>query len=107
MAAQGNERRDVRIRYQAPVNLLWDDQYAKAVSSEVSERGLSLETSQSVPVGTHVALRSESGELLGGALVKHCTQSGSIYVVGVEFGYSLLDDALALVREVYSSPHAK
>ena len=104
-----NERRDVRVRYRAPYYLLWDERsgqskYAKAVCNEVSERGMSLETSQSVPVGSRLSLRSESGALFGGALVKHSTKRGSMYVVGLEFGYSLLDEGLALVREVYTSP---
>lgn len=107
-----NERRDVRVRYRAPFYLLWDEQscqpkYAKAVCNEVSEHGMSLETSQSIAVGSRLSLRSESGALFGGALVKHSTKRGSAYVVGLEFGYSLLDEARALVREVYTSPGVK
>jgi hypothetical protein len=107
-----NERREVRVRYRAPFYLLWDEQssqpkYAKAVCNEVSERGMSMETSQSIAVGTRLSLRSESGALFGGALVKHATKHGSSYVVGMEFGYSLLEEARALVREVYSSPGVK
>ena len=107
-----NERRDVRVRYRAPFYLLWDEQscqpkYAKAICNEVSEHGMSLETSQSIPVGSRLSLRSESGALFGGAVVKHSTKRGSMYVVGLEFGYSLLDEALDLVREVYTSPRGK
>jgi hypothetical protein len=107
-----NERRNVRVRYRAPYYLLWDEQsrqpkYVKAVSNEVSERGMSLETSQSIPVGSRLSLRSESGALFGGAVVKHSTKLGSMYVLGLEFGHSLLDEALALVREVYTSPRGK
>ena len=107
-----NERRDVRVRYRAPFYLLWDEQsgppkYTKAVSHDVSEQGMSLETSRSIPVDSRVSLRSESGALFGGAQVKHSTKRGSMYVVGVEFGHSLLDEARALVREVYSSTGVK
>ena len=107
-----NERRDVRVRYRAPFYLLWDEQscqarYAKAVSNAVSDHGMSLETPQSIRVGSRISLRSESGELFGGALVKHSTKRGLTFVVGLEFGYSLLDDARALVREVYTSPGVK
>jgi hypothetical protein len=107
-----NQRRDIRVRYRAPFYLLWDEQsseskYAKAVCSEVSEHGMSLEASRSVPVGTRLSLRSESGALFGGAVVKHATKRGSMYVLGLEFGYSLLDEARALVREVYGSPGVK
>jgi hypothetical protein len=107
-----NERRDARVRYRAPFYLLWDEQecqpkYAKAVCNEVSEHGMSLETSQSVAVGARLSLRSETGALFGGALVRHATKRGSMYVLGLEFGYSLLDEALALVREVYSTPRVK
>ena len=104
-----NQRRDVRVRYRAPFYLLWDEQasdskYVKAVSSDVSEHGMSVEAPRSLPVGTRVSLRSESGALFGGAVVRHSTKRGSMYVLGLEFGYSLLDDARALVKEVYSSP---
>ena len=107
-----NKRRDVRVRFHAPFRLFWVERmsqmkYAKAVSEDVSERGLSLETSQSIPVGTRLALRAETGELFGGAKVRHSTRRGSRYVVGIEFGYSLLDAARDLVREVYKSPQAK
>jgi hypothetical protein len=91
---------------------LWLEQasaakYAKAVSCDVSERGLGLETSQFIPVGTHLSLRAETGELLGGAKVRHAGKRGPQYLVGVEFGYSLLDAARDLVREVYNSPQGK
>jgi hypothetical protein len=110
--SQLNERRDVRIRYRAPFCVLWDEQscqpkYAKAVCNEVSEHGMSLETPQSIPVGSRLSLRSESGALFGGAVVIHATKRGSTYVVGLEFGYSLLDEARALVREIYTSPRGK
>lgn len=112
MKTRLNKRRDVRLRFHAPFRLFWAERmwqvkYAKAVSGDVSERGLSLETSQSIPVGTRLSLRAESGELFGGAEVRHSTRRGSQYVVGIEFGYSLLDAARDLVREVYASPQAK
>jgi hypothetical protein len=107
-----NQRRDGRVRYCAPFYLLWDEdaaepKYVKAVSSGVSEHGMSLEASRPMTVGTRLSLRSESGALFGGAVVRHATKRDSMYVIGIEFGYSLLDDARALVREVYSSPGLK
>jgi len=112
LSAKRDARRDPRIRYRAPFYLLWDEQscqpkYSKAVSNDVSERGLSLEIPQSIPVGTRISLRAESEALLGSAMVKHAARDGSVFVIGVEFGYSLLDDAHVLVREVYSTPRAK
>ena len=107
-----NERRDVRVRYRAPFHLLWDElfcqpKYARAVSNEVSEHGLSLETAVFIPVGTYLSMRSENRALFGGALVKHASKRGFKYVLGVEFSYSLLDEAQALVREVYSMPRTQ
>jgi hypothetical protein len=103
-----NQRREARIRYRAAFSLFWDEQsgqpkYGKGFSKEVSEHGLSLEMPQAIPVGTQLAIRSDSGELFGSALVKHVTKRASNYVVGIQLGYSLLDEALALVREVYST----
>lgn len=58
---QMNERRDARVPYCAQVSLLWDEQsseprYARAVCTEISERGLTLEAAEPVPVATRVAL---------------------------------------------------
>ncbi len=107
-----NERRDPRVRYRASFSLLWDEdswqpKYAKAASKDVSEHGMCLETSQWIPVGTHVSLRSETGGLFGRACVKHVARRGASHVIGVELGYSLLDQALTLVREIYSLPRAR
>jgi len=107
-----NERREARIPYRAPFSLLWDEEsgqpkYARAFSHEVSEHGLSLETSEPIAVGTQLALRSDTGALFGSALVKHSARRGASYFVGVQLGYGLLDEALALVREVYSTPRAQ
>jgi PilZ domain len=107
-----NQRRDARVRYRAPFRLFWAERmsqmkYVRAASSDISERGLCLETSQSIPVGTRLALRAETGELFGCAQVRHSTRRGLKYVVGIEFGYGLLDVARDLVREVYNSPSAK
>ena len=101
-----NERRDVRVCYRAPICVLWDEyaaqpKYAKAVSCDISERGLGFETSQRIAVGTYVSLRSESGGLFGDAKVRHATKSGSQYFLGVEFGYRLLDPAWDFVREIH------
>src|SRR4051812_27061515 len=101
-----NQRREGRVRYRAPFYLLWDEpeaepKYVKAVSRDVSEHGMSLEASRPATAGTRLSLRPESGALFGGAVVRHATRHGSMYVLGIEFGHSLLDDARSLVREVY------
>ena len=107
-----NQRRETRLHYRAPFYLLWDEdssqpKYVKALSNEVSEHGLRLEMVQPILVDTQLSLRSESGALFGSASVKHVTRRGTTYIVGVELSYSLLDNALALVREVYSTPRAQ
>jgi hypothetical protein len=107
-----DERREARLRYCAPFYLLWDQdssqpKYVKALSNEVSEHGLRLEMTQPILVDTQLSLRSESGALFGGANVRHVTKHGTTYVLGLELSYSLLDNALALVREVYSTPRAR
>ena len=107
-----NGRKDPRLLYRAAFRLLWDQdsfqpKCTKAFSSEVSERGMSLEALQLIPVGTRLSLRAESGTLFGGAIVKHVTRRGASYVLGVQLNYHLLDEALAFVREVYSTPPAR
>ena len=107
-----NQRRDPRLRYRAPFYLLWDEdssqpRYVKVLSSEVSEHGMSVETPQLVPMDARILLRSDNGILSGGACVKHVTQRGPLYLVGLELSYSLLDEARNLVREIYGSPGLK
>ncbi len=107
-----NARRDFRLSHRAPFRLLWDEhsrqpKYAKAFCIDVSERGLALETSQPVPVGTRLTLRAECGTLFGSALVKHAVKRGANYVLGVQLSDYLKDEALGLVREICSSPRAR
>jgi len=107
-----DERREARLEYRAPFYLFWDEpsgqsRYVKAISDEVSEHGLRLTMKEPILVNTQLSLRSENGTLFGGAGVRHVTKRGTTYVLGLELSYSLLDSALALVREVYSTPRAR
>jgi hypothetical protein len=107
-----NARRHARLRHRTPFRLLWDEhscqpQYTKAFCNEISEHGLSLETAHPIPVGTRLSLRAERGTLFGGARVKHIAKRGGKYVLGVQLSYHLLDEALALMDEIYRTPRAK
>jgi hypothetical protein len=101
-------RRAVRLRSHTTFSLFWNEggsqpRYTKVLCSEVSERGLSLETSDPIPVGTRVSLRADSGALFGDARVKHVSKRGAKYILGVQLSSCLLDEAFALVSEAYSS----
>lgn len=101
-------RRGARLRVQAAFGVFWNERasqpkYLKAFCSELSEQGLSLETSDPIPVGTRLSLRADSGALFGEARVKHVTKRGAKYILGVELSSCLMDEAFALVRETYSS----
>jgi len=101
-------RRGVRLRFQTAFRIFWNEdvsqpKYVKAFCREISEHGLSLETSDPIPVDTRVSLRADSGVLFGDARVKHVTKRGAKYILGVELSSCLMDEAFALVREAYSS----
>jgi len=101
-------RRGVRLRFQTAFGVFWNERaaqpkYLRAFCKEVSEHGLSLETSDPIPVGTRLSLRADSGALFGEARVKHLTKRGPKYILGVELSSCLMDEAFALVREAYSS----
>ena len=105
-------RRGLRLRFQTAFSVLWNEpasqpRYAKAFCSDVSEHGLSLETSDPIPMGTRISLRADSGALFGDARVKHVAQRGAKYIVGVELSSLLLDEAFALIRDAYSVPPPK
>jgi hypothetical protein len=104
----GVRRRGVRLRFQAAFSVFWNEsasrpRYLKVFCGEVSEHGLSLETSDPIPVDTRLSLRADSGRLFGDGHVKHVTKRGGKYILGVELSSCLADDAFALVREAYSS----
>ena len=105
-------RRGARLRFKTAFSVFWDERvsqpkYAKVYCSEVSEHGLSFETSIPIPVGTRISLRADSGTMFGDARVKHVTKRGAKYIHGVELSSCLLDEAFALVREAYGSAAQK
>ena len=106
--SSAGRRRGARLRFQAAFSVFWNERvsqpkYIKVACYEVSERGLSIETADPIPVGTRLSLRADSGALFGDARVKHVTKRGAKFILGVELSGGLMDEAFALVREAYGT----
>ncbi|MBS1830125.1 MAG: PilZ domain-containing protein [Acidobacteria bacterium] len=52
---------------------------------DVSSTGLRLSTIDPLPAGTAIRFQADTIRLHGTAVVRHCTQKGLRYLVGVEF----------------------
>lgn len=96
-------RRHRRIPYIGPVMVSWDERgetrYARGKCIDVSEGGLRLELPVAVPPGTGISLRAERMSISGSARVRHMTRYGGKYLVGVELGQALHEQALAFLRD--------
>ena len=93
-------RRHPRFQYYGVVFISWkmfDGQrnYALGKCLDVSERGLGLELSARIPVGSFVRVRAYGLNLDGSATVRHVARRVGGYGLGVELSKSLDSDVLA------------
>src|SRR5262245_6635688 len=93
-------RRHHRIVHNGPVRLSWQDRgeakFARGKCLDVSEDGLRIETSESIPVRTAVSLSAERLHLSGSATVKHVIRRGVKYILGLELNQAMRSQTLAL-----------
>ena len=105
--AASDGRRHRRVPYIGPIRLSWEDErgqpkFVQAKCVDISESGLRVEVSQSIPVRTCLILRAERINLSGSATVRHSQRYGSKYILGIELSQSLQDKTLAMVREPWA-----
>ena len=87
-------RRHPRIRYEGVVFVSWktfDGQrnHVLGRSRDVSERGLALELSIRIPVGSFVKVQADGLNLNGSATVRRVTRQTGGYILGLELSASL------------------
>lgn len=83
------KRRSARIPQSGKVKFSWtsDGQERMAIGDllDVSAGGMRISSVQRLPAGQAIRFQAETLRLHGSAIVRHCTQKGLRYVLGVEF----------------------
>jgi hypothetical protein len=91
---QIDERRYLRSAISSRIELGWQDSngWKKQTQSrgvDMSSAGASVLSPEPIAVGCPVYLHSKELQLMGGAIVRHCTERGSKFLIGMEFQGSL------------------
>ena len=100
-------RRHSRIPYVGPIRISWDEpsgnpRFAMGKCIEVSESGMRVEISTSIPARSAVTLNAERIKLAGSATVKHVARHGSKFILGLELSQSMTEKAVASLREPWA-----
>lgn len=88
-------RRYLRSPISARIEMGWQDSrgWQKQTQSRgvnMSIAGASVLSPEPIAVGSPVYLNSKELQLMGAATVRHCTEKGSKFVIGLEFRGSLV-----------------
>jgi hypothetical protein len=98
-AADKDARRHRRFPHASPVRISWEEQgqprYAVTKCINVSEKGLRIESSHPVKIGTLVILQSERIKLRCTATVKQSVRLGSKYMLGLQLTDAVGSDTIA------------
>jgi len=101
MSAVKDSRRHRRFPYANPVRISWEEQgqprYAVTKCINVSEKGLRIESSHPVKIGTLIILQSEKINLRCTATVKQSVRQGSKYMLGLQLTGAIRSDTIAEV----------
>lgn len=88
-AARKNTRRADRLDFAEDVKLTWEEsgypKLARGTGCNLSETGMSCRMLTRVPERTQVRVECQSFGQPRYAMVRHCTQKGTRYVLGLEF----------------------
>jgi PilZ domain-containing protein len=74
----------------SPIQVTWQDQAGgerqdRGRCLDVSKGGLKMELPHPIEVGASIRFYVVHSDIVGAGLVRHCTKTGSKYVIGVEF----------------------
>jgi PilZ domain len=91
---QIDERRYLRSPMTSHIELGWQDHkgWKKQTQSrgvDMSSAGASVVSPEPIAVGSPVYLNVKELQLMGGAIVRHCTERRSKFLIGLEFQGSL------------------
>ncbi len=91
---QIDERRYLRSPISSRIEMGWQD--ARGWNKQTQSRGVNMSSAgaqvisaEPIPVGRPVYLHSKELQLMGSAIVRHCTERGSKFLIGLEFQGSL------------------
>jgi hypothetical protein len=92
---QIDERRYIRSPITARIDMCWQDarglkKQAQSRSINISSVGASVRSSEPIAVGSAVYIQSKQLQLMGSAIVRHCTGFKSKFLIGLEFHGSLI-----------------
>jgi hypothetical protein len=90
-----DERLYLRSPITSPVMVSWQDsrgqtKYFEARGLNMSSAGALLRTPEPIPVGSPVYMESRQMRLMANAVVRHCTEQKSKFLIGLEFRGSLV-----------------
>jgi hypothetical protein len=89
VAQRKDTRRTARDEFPSEVKLQWEEagarKAARAVGHDFSAKGLSVESLCKLPLKTLVRMESSLWKAATYAHVRHCTQKGGKYLIGLEF----------------------
>jgi hypothetical protein len=91
---QIDQRRYLRSPISSRIEMGWQDakgwrKQAQSRGVNMSSAGASVLSPEPIAVGSPVYLNSKELQLMGGAIVRHCTERKSKFLIGLEFQGSL------------------
>jgi hypothetical protein len=94
-AGRLDERLYLRSPVAAPVIVSWQDGRGQTKCSEaralnMSSAGALVRAPERIPVGSPVYMESKQMRLMANAVVRHCTERKSKFLIGLEFRGSLV-----------------
>jgi hypothetical protein len=100
-------RRNNRMPYTGPIRISWEAEndeprYTEGKCLDISEAGIRIEVRAPIAVRTRVSLHAPRIKLSGSGSVKHVVRNSTRYIIGVELGQTLREQALAAIREPWA-----
>ena len=95
-------RRQERIPCTLPVGLSWNDngadRFVRGKCRDISEDGLRVEISETIPAQSNVSLRVEQVDIAGSARVRYCRRGAMRNIIGLELSQKVQQQLLDALR---------
>ncbi len=100
-------RQHHRVPYSGPARISWEDdhgltRFAHAKCIDVSEEGLQIEMSESIPARSQISFRIDRINLSGSATVRNVRWRGCKYILGLNLSQTQAVDVFATIRAALS-----
>ena len=101
--SKNDQRQHYRVPYFGPIRISWDDEqgttrFAHSKCINISEAGLRIELSESIPLRSQISLRADRISFSGSATVRNIAWRGCKYILGLNLSQIQSADALASLR---------